>query len=260
MLEQIKRERKIPPMEGKAVVVLHGLGDSRKSMSTLCKHLEREGGFKVFNVGYPSTRRSMAKHAGALAGIVEHLEGIEEIHFVGYSLGAIIVRRYLADQSDPARGKRLDPRIKRFVMLGPPNHGAELATELGDVKGVTLVLGKPVRELGELWPWEETRLGTPPCEFGIVAGGLGNRPGFNPFLPGDDDGIVTVDSARLAGASDFLVVPVVHSLIPKSSKVAEYTLRFLQQGYFVSAEKRQPIEADDQGLKPKAESRKRKPE
>jgi pimeloyl-ACP methyl ester carboxylesterase len=259
VLDQIKRDRKLPPMKGKAVIVLHGLGDPRSVMSSLCKYLEREGGLEVFNVSYPSTRRSIAEHAEALSGIVANLEGIEEIHFVGFSLGNIVIRRYLAATqapsgatpsvvgwsrsvpADAAKGKRLDPRIKRFVMLGPPNHGAELATQLRGSGAAKLLLGKPLMGLGEQWPWEELRLGTPPCEFGIIAGGLGNEQGFNPLLPGDDDGIVTVASTRLAGAADFVLVPVFHTFLPRDAKVAEYTLCFLRHGYFVSPERRQPV-------------------
>jgi len=247
VLEQVKRDRKLPPMKGRAAIVLHGLGGPPAEMNPLCKHLEREGGFEVFNVAYPSTRRGIAEHAKALSGIVAGLDGIEEIHFVGFSLGNIVIRRYLADQSDAAKGKRLDPRIKRFVMLGPPNHGAELATQLRGSGAVKLLLGESLSGLGERWAWEELRLGTPPCEFGIIAGGLGNDQGFNPLLPGDDDGIVTVASTRLAGASDFVLVPIIHSFIPRNAKVAEYTLRFLQRGYFVSPERRQPVREKSEG-------------
>jgi len=247
VLEEIKRDRKLPPMQGKAVIVLHGLGGPRAEMNPLCKHLEREGGLKVFNVSYPSTRRSIAEHAETLARVVASLDGIEEINFVGFSLGNIIIRRYLADQSDASKGKRLDPRIKRFVMLGPPNQGAELATQLRRNPAAKLLLGESFQGLGEQWPWEQLRLGPPPCEFGIIAGGLGNAKGLNPLLPGDNDGIVTVASTRLAGASDSIVVPAFHSLIPRSAKVAEYTLRFLRHGYFVSPERRKPVTDEGRG-------------
>jgi hypothetical protein len=103
------------------------------------------------------------------------------------------------------------------------------------------VLGKPSEELGRQWVWLERNLATPPCEFGIVAGGRGNQKGFNPLLPGDDDGVVTVASTRLAGARDFILVPVLHSLLPTNRKVMQCTLSFLQNGYFVSEEKREEI-------------------
>jgi pimeloyl-ACP methyl ester carboxylesterase len=244
-LERIRQQRKLPPMQGRAVIVLHGLGASHAIMSGWAKHLEKDGEFQVFNFNYPSTLGSIHDHAQSLAGVIEHLEGVEEINFVAHSLGNIVVRHYLADQTDKARGKRPDPRIKRMVMIAPPNHGSELATSLSNGKLARTVLGQPVEELGPHWVWAERDLVVPQFEFGIIAGGRGNSGGFNPFLPGDDDGVVTVASTRLAGAADFVVVPDVHALLPFDSRVRDYALRFLRQGCFVSLERRQPIEKDD---------------
>ncbi len=64
--------------------------------------LEREGKFTVFNVSYPSTRRGIDEHAKTLAGIVARLDGITEIDFVGFSMGNVVIRRYLSEQSDAA--------------------------------------------------------------------------------------------------------------------------------------------------------------
>ena len=52
------------------------------------------------------------------------------------------------------------------------------------------------------------------------------------MLPGDDDGLITVASTRLPGASDFLLVPTLHVLLPLDAKVMKYTLSFLQHGQF----------------------------
>jgi len=245
-LEQIKRLRNLPPMQGKAVIVLHGLFRSRSSMSTLCKRLESDGQFVVFNVGYPSTRRNVAGHAAALGRVVENLHGIDEINFVAHSLGNIVIRHYLADQSDEAAGRSPDPRIKRFVMLGPPNHGSLAALAASENSLFTTMAGSPGQQLGPKWGNLKGKLATPAFEFGIIAGGTGNRQGFNPLLAEDNDGIVTVASTRLAGATDFVVVPTIHSLIMTDPKVIEYTLRFLQKGYFVSANQRRPLRAADE--------------
>lgn len=240
VLQDVKRKRKLPPMEGRAVVLLHGLARSRSSMAKLSKQLQ-DAGFSVFDVGYPSTRRGVSDHARALAGIIDNLDGIEEINFVGYSLGNIVIRHYLADQTDEESGRRPDPRIKRFVMIGPPNHGSIAATSFADNQLFATIAGKAGQQLGPEWVWLESDLATPQCEFGIVAGGLGNEQGFNPLLPGDDDGIVTLVSTRLAGASDFSLVPVWHSFLSTDSRVIKRTLCFLQNGYFVSAQSRQPV-------------------
>lgn len=240
VLQQIKQERNLPPMRGKAVIVLHGIADSRGMMNSLCRYLEGKGGYKTFNVTYPSTRQGIAEHAKGLASIVDHLDGVEQINFVGYSLGSIVIRRYFADQLRRNGGK-VDSRFGRMVMIGPPNHGSELATRFADNKLFELVLGKAGQQLGSLWAWEAGSLATPPTEFGIVAGGCGDGRGFNPLLPDDDDGVVTVASTRLSGASDSIVVPALHAMLPRQSKVHQYTLRFLQHGYFVAPDERKPV-------------------
>lgn len=227
-LEILKRKRNMPPMRGKAVIALHGLGDSRSIMQPLCRHLE-EHGYNAFPLAYPSTRQPIAEHAKALAEVLENLEGIDEVNLVGYSMGNIVIRHYFGQA---AKAHRVDPRIKRVVMLAPPNHGAQVATELGGQKWFQLAFGESAQELGRFWAWEEANLATPPCEFGIIAGGLGNGKGFNPLLPGDDDGLVTVDSARLEGARHWLLVPLPHSMIPRDAKVFDRVLRFVDEGRF----------------------------
>jgi len=243
VLEQIKHQRHLLPMQGKAVIALHGIADSRGMMASLCRYLKDKGGYTVFNVSYPSTRQGIAEHAKGLASIVDHLGGIEEINFVGYSLGNIVIRHYFADHLKRS-GCKADVRFKRMVMIGPPNRGSELATSIGENKLFELLLGKAGQQLGPLWAWEASSLATPPMEFGIVAGGCGDDRGFNPLLPGDDDGVVTVVSTRLAGAADFIVVPALHALLVREPRVHEYTLRFLQHGYFVAPERRKPLEEE----------------
>jgi hypothetical protein len=240
-LEQIKRERRLPPMRGRAVILLHGLGRSHAAMDKLGKHLRQQGGLAVFNVTYPSTQADIASHARALRNIIEHLDGIEEINFVAHSLGNIVVRRYLGDQGDAAAGRRPDRRIKRFVMLAPPNHGSLAALTLADNGAFQAVAGQSGQQLGRDWDKVEGKLATPAFPFGIIAGGKGDSKGYNPLLPGDNDGVISVTTARLAGAADFVVVRALHTFMMDDPKVVEYTLRFLQKGYFVSAEQRQPI-------------------
>ena len=244
VLAEIRKERRLPPMQGRGAVVLHGLGDTRGTMGNLCEYLRREGRYEVFNVSYPSTRSMIADHAEALDSIVRHLDGIEEISFVAFSMGNIVVRHYLADQlRGPDKGA--DPRIKRMVMIGPPNQGSELAVRVGNGLVFQAVLGRPIRQLGREWVWEEGSLATPSFEFAIIAGGLGDGRGYNPILPGDNDGVVTVASTRLVGAKDFMLVPAIHTLLPGESRVFAPILRFLQQGCFVSPERRRPIDKPD---------------
>jgi pimeloyl-ACP methyl ester carboxylesterase len=240
-LERIKREKRLPPMRGKAVVLLHGLAAPRWSMKPLASYLRKHGGYQTFVVEYASLRSKIDDAAFGLANIVKHLEGIEEIHLVGHSMGNIVIRRYLAGNDSPEHGWRPDRRIGRTLMIAPPNHGSIAATQLSDTSVFKTVFGASGLQMGKNWKELEPRLATPAGEFGIIAGGYGNRLGLNPLVPGDDDGRISVEETRLSGASDFLVVRAVHELIIFDSRVFEYSQRFLKSGHFVSHEKRQPI-------------------
>lgn len=239
-LRQIRSERNLPPMAGKAVVLLHGLGAPRWSMHLLGEHLRKNAGYTIFNVEYASTRRSIDDHAESLAKVLAGLESIEQIHLVGHSMGNVVIRRYLGASDEAADPWRPDPRIRRIVMIAPPNHGALAAERLADVGLFRKVFGEAGQQLGPEWDDLETRLAVPGVEFGIIAGGTG-WGGLNPFQPGDDDGRITVETTRLAGAADFIRVPNIHELIANDPRVFRYTLRFLEDGYFRSPEQREPI-------------------
>jgi len=241
------------PMSGTAVIVLHGLLRSARGMRGLARYLEREGGYTVVNVNYPSTRLSIAAHAASLRRILAGLVGVEEIHLVCHSLGNLVVRHYLADcqrgavatngdaegadaGGAPAAGP--DPRLRRMVMLGPPNQGSRLAELLTPIDRLRL-LGA-AHEFRD-WPSLAGRLATPEFEFGIIAGGRGEPRGYNPLLQGDNDMIVTVESTRLAGARDFVLLPVLHAVMMDDPRVRALALHFLRDGHFVSDEARQGI-------------------
>lgn len=243
-LEQCAREENLPPLKSKVVIVLHGICRSRASMSEICEYVQQHSDYEVLNVSYASTRADLASHAAALARVIENLEGVEEIDFVAHSLGNLVIRHYLGDQTNKETGRKPDPRIKRIVMLGPPNNGANLATTFRSNKLFGMIFGKSGKQLATDWDNLQQRLATPQCQFGIIAGGLGDDDGNNPLIDGDDDLIVSVAETRLPGASDFLVLPMTHRMLITDPQVHEYLLRFLQHGYFVSADQRQPIVAE----------------
>jgi pimeloyl-ACP methyl ester carboxylesterase len=242
--DQLKAERKIPPMRGRAVILLHGLGGWHSTMQPLADYLQENSDFTVVNLTYPSTRADVAAQARALAGVVEHLDGFTEIDFVAHSLGNVIVRHYLGDQTDRATGRAPDPRIKRFVMLAPPNRGSERADKWSDNELFVAVLGASALQLGSGWAELDKRLAAPAFEFGIIAGGRGDDRGYSSRLAGDDDNTLSVETTRLPGARDFKIVPVWHSFLILSPTVQRMTLEFLQHGYFVTAAERTPIAAE----------------
>jgi pimeloyl-ACP methyl ester carboxylesterase len=243
-MDQIRKRDNLQRMQGKAVIILHGLFRTRSCMSSISGAISKAGGYTTFCMGYPTTRGSLETHARSLDSVVRSLEGISEINFIGHSLGNLVVRHWLKDFISADRSLPKGQGFGRMVMLAPPNHQPQLATTLVRGSLARLVAGPSAEALAGGWESLEERLGIPHFDFGVLAGGKQDGRGFNPLLPGDDDGVVTVESTRLAGARDFRILPVLHSFFMNDRRVHEYTIRFLQQGHFESDESRQPIAAD----------------
>lgn len=222
-LSQIRAANALKPDTGHAVIYLHGIGRSSRSMRPILDAMPKEG-FVHVPFEYPSTRVSIEQSAGFLHSLVESLTDVSKISFVVHSMGGLVVRRYLKDHRDP--------RIHRMVMLGAPNSGAELADMLRRNMLFRTVYGPAGQELVTDQNGTIATLPTPDFEFGIIAGGKGDDRGFNPLLPGDDDGTVTINSARLAGASDFLRIPRLHSFLMNDETAIAAVKCFLQHGRF----------------------------
>lgn len=242
-LSKIRKERHLPPMSGTGVILLHGIIRSSKSIYSVADHV-REEGFTPFPMEYPSTQVSIPDAAEQLNSIIQHLDGIEELHLVGHSMGGLVIRAWFA--------KHHDPRIRRVVMLGTPNYGAEMADYFKRNVVYRTVFGPAGRQLVTDEQGLIFTLPTPPCEFAVIAGGRGNETGWNPFIPGDDDGTVTVASARLAGAADSSLVPVLHHALLGDREVSRQVARFLKTGRLREAGEAQPISAGVASTSPEA--------
>ncbi len=73
-------------------------------------------------------------------------------------------------------------------------------------------------------------LPVPDLEFAVIAGGRLTDDGYNPLVPGDDDGTVSVDSTRLPGAADFIVLKGLHTFLTSQPEVLDASVRFLKEG------------------------------
>jgi hypothetical protein len=226
---RLERGGQIPAVTGEAVLVLHGLGESRQSMRPLVKHLRTGLDATVMTFGYASPRAGLAAHASSLARVLAGLPQVTGVSFVGHSMGNLVVRRWLgmADPGDTSR-------IRRMVMLGPPNQGSDLARLAAGNSLLASLAAGAGRELVLHWDTIARQLQTPEFEYGIIAGGKGDGRGYTVLLEGDDDAVVRVAETRLDGAHDFLVLPVRHSRMMRHPDVQAATLQFLREGRFSS--------------------------
>jgi len=249
-LEKIKIEKKLAPLPKEVVIVLHGLGAFRQYMEPLSEYLEEEGDLSVVNVGYPSTKGHIGEHAKSLTSVIKHLDGVESVSFVAHSMGNIVIRHCLKDLASLPPSEQPEITYERFVMIAPPNHGAEVANQVANLniaKIAEMVAGEAVEQLDphKGWPTLEKRLATPDFEFGIIVGGVGDDEGYLDFIPGDDDMLLSKETCKLAGASDFAQVKGIHQTLPKNEQVQSYTLRFLETGAFMPSGRRHPLTEKD---------------
>jgi len=236
-LKQIREEQKLPPMQGRGVVLIHGILRSSKCMSAMAETLE-QAGFHTFQFDYPSTQVSIPDAAEYLHQTIESLEGIEELSIVAHSMGGLVTRAYFAEHHDP--------RFRRVVMVGTPNHGAELADLVHRNFLVRTAAGPGGRQLVTDPEGLIPSLPAPKCEFAIIAGARNNPAGWNPFIPGDDDGTVTVESTRLVGAADFSTVQTTHTSLLRNREALDQTLRFLGEGRLCADRPAQAITDDSE--------------
>lgn len=211
--------------DARTVVLLHGLGRTSRSMNKLAGALARAG-YKVENIGYPSTDHEFD---ALLAFVSDALEACcvaegARVNFVTHSLGGIIVRAY-AERNGIAN-------IARVVMLSPPNQGSELVDELRDVFWFKWIAGPAGRQLGTDAASIQSGLGPVRFELGVITGNSSFNPLYSRLIPGPDDGKVSVERAKVAGMTDFLVLPHTHSFIMNSDEVIRQTLYFLEHARF----------------------------
>lgn len=244
-LSDIAAEKQLKPMTGRVLIIMHGLTRTRSAMKPLAKFIEDNSDINVINVSYASTRNTIRDHALALDSVIRNLPNVTEINFLGHSMGSIVVRYYLGTTGSDHGTKPIDPRYKRMVMLAPPNQGSRLATILQNNLLFKTFWGVSGQELSKTWKETDAKLATPPFEFGIIAGGQADSSTIsNTFLKGKDDWVVTVDETKLPGASDFLQRPLIHSVMMHNEEVHRSALSFLENGYFISAAKRQPLSSE----------------
>jgi hypothetical protein len=208
------------------VILLHGLAKTNQSMTKIAQNLYDEG-YVTVNYDYPSRESSIQELAKdhinkALESCAEHTR----IHFVTHSMGGILVRQYLSNNSISKLGK--------VVMLGPPNQGSEVVDKFHRLPGYALFGGPAALQLGTTPDSLPVKLGPANFELGIIAGSRSLNLLLSSFIPNQDDGKVSVINTKLAGMNDHIILPVTHPFMMKNNMVIAQVKHFLKSGVFAS--------------------------
>jgi len=210
------------------VILLHGLARTDRSMGKLENVLSRQG-YCVTNVSYDSRSGDVETLASkAIVPALIDCPSADSVHFVTHSLGGILVRQYLSNHGIENLG--------RVVMLGPPNQGSEVVDQLRDFPGFDLFNGEAGLELGTDANSVPNRLGPASFDLGVIAGTSSVNPILSGMIPGPNDGKVSVESTRLEGMSDHIVMEVTHTFMMRNDDVIEQVISFLQSGKFSRAD------------------------
>src|SRR5688572_29365703 len=206
------------------VVLVHGLWVHGIVMALMRRRLERDG-FRVFAYSYPSVRLGFVENAARLARYCRDMGALRS-HFIGHSLGGLIVLRMLEEAPDVV------PR--RVILAGTPVAGSHAARRLARLPGGSAALGRSMME------WIEPRplVCSTGCDIGVIAGRMPVGAGriVAPDLPAPHDGAVSVEETRLPAMRDHIVLNVSHSGMLVSRAVAHQIDAFLRDGAFDKAD------------------------
>ncbi|GIX21469.1 MAG: acetyltransferase [Gammaproteobacteria bacterium] len=204
---------------GECVVLLHGLWRGAWMMAPLARRLHAAG-YSVLNVDYPSRAapiETLAERHLAPA-VARHCAG-RRMHFVTHSMGALLVRAYLAGR--PAA------RVGRLILIAPPNRGSALVDRFGAWPLVGAALGPAGRQLSSAADAPPRRLGPLPAPAVVLAGTASFNPLFSALLAGPDDGRVAVTETRIEGVVRVETFPCDHDGLVCCPGLAERVLALL---------------------------------
>lgn len=193
-----------------SVVLLHGLFASRRSMRKL-ERTVTAAGYQVINWGYRTFGRTTEQHVAQLLKTVRTLQedpDVDSINFVTHSMGGILARCAVH-----LGGSR---KVKRIVMLAPPNSGSQL-TRIS--LGPFAWLCPAIADLSEAPDSLPNRLSNrEDVEIGVIAALR--------------DFVVNLANTQLPDQRDHCIIPTTHFRLPSNEAAVNQVLHFLQYGSF----------------------------
>lgn len=202
----------------RTVVLVPGLWMPGMAMGLLAARLTRRGyAPRIFDY---RGRSPFATNVERLARFARDALGGEPAHFVGHSLGGILVLEALNRHPELA--------VASAVLIGAPVRGNAAGRRFAQLRlGRWMMGGAEPAWAERAASWQRA------APLGVIAGtlalGLGRTLGT---VPGANDGVVSVAETAVDGMSGRALVPLSHSALVVSGRVARLVEGFLAQGRF----------------------------
>lgn len=179
-------------------------------------------GYKTYTVCLPATFGSLAECSYSMFIQIENiLQKYETIHFVGHSMGGLIIQKLLDEKEIPNTG--------RCIFIATPVKGAYLADILTLFPFMDSIF-KPLKALKT-----QEQQGLPrhaPFDIGVIAGTKNNLLTGKPFLSDKSDGRIEVESTKFDKMTDFIELPFGHEEIHHRILTVNQIDSFLKKGCF----------------------------
>ncbi len=199
------------------IILVHGVGLWGTEMFLLNYRLGKLG-YNCQQFYYSTRYKNLAENAAMLQKFLLS-KSDNTIHFVGHSLGGLLISQFFQDYPQKASG--------RIVLLATPLRDSEIARRLSKRKLGRFLLGKSV--ISGL----SQRL-LPPLDrdVGVIAGSLDIGTGLLLGISRPNDSLIAVKETYLPEIKEHIVLPFSHSWLLFSAKVSLFIHTFLQTGNF----------------------------
>lgn len=194
---------------------VHGMGRSPLSGWPLLRQLKR-GGIQTHTFGYMVTIATFAEISARLSARISEISTRGDYILIGHSLGGVLLRAAVALQPDDIR------KPKHQFLLGSPTRQVRIARMLQDNPVFRALTGDCGQLLASMERMQAIRPAMPPVTgiFGIR--GMPLMP--NPFGREPNDGIVSISEVSADWITDEFRLPVIHTWLPSSRRVADAIL------------------------------------
>lgn len=193
------------------VLLVHGMGRTPLSMWRLARALRRAGTTTEL-FGYVAAWQTVEQIVGRLRARLETMADSDYV-VIGHSLGGLLLRAAVATLPPGVR------RPNRIIMLATPNRSPRLAQRFEHAWWYRTLNG----DAGALLAHESRMAEIPfldvPCT--IIAGTRGVNGRWSPFGNAQNDGLLAVTETEMAGADEWISLPLRHPFIMNDARVRE---------------------------------------